>query len=512
MMGLAYTYEAEVTLFYILFFVLLTFWAYTMFLRIADKQLRGDMLWACALVIVLLLLRIADRMTPDAGLQRYLGYFYYIPLIFVPTIAGRMGLRISDADRTWAGRVYGAVSIAVGLALFALVITNDLHGLAFDYYEGFADPDVYRYGIVYQIHTVRAFWLLLLFVGLAVRKFWPHHRRSTVPVLATLAAIILYFTGFSLKVPAFRNTDFSLIFGISTLILLEVMLRSGFLQNNVRYMDLFRYAKVDVHLFSSGLRPAFSTDAATPLSPALLARVEEAVSAGAPLPAPIAGDDARDVRHTLYRVQGGYALSTVSLARVAALREKLDERRKRLSDRNEYLSHTGDILRRQAQLAASREVYEKLRADLAGRREEFDRMLSSLPERFEARTRKEWLGNIVRIKGLVNYWKRRGGLALQEAAGETVEIRSLALWAEEAFFEVSAAGFAGGVSCRENRQVPAAVAALAYDLFFHALDSALQDGAESMLVSVAGGTEERPVCALRIVVDDRLVVRLEEPL
>ena len=71
----------------LIYIFLLSWWGISIFRRILQKQLRHYLMLIAALMVVWLLLRTVKYLFAYDDLSRYLWYFYYLPMIFIPLMS-----------------------------------------------------------------------------------------------------------------------------------------------------------------------------------------------------------------------------------------------------------------------------------------------------------------------------------------------------------------------------------------------------------------------------------------
>lgn len=226
-----------------LYIGLFTAWGLAVRQRIVQTQVRKYLTSVAFLLIFWMAARTAKYFIfwqPDA--IRYLWYFFYLPMLFVPMLALLIAMSLGKPDDYRLPKRTILLWIISG-ALFLLVLTNDLHQIVFTFPKDavvWTDQDngyAIGYFIVFAWQVVCAVAaLVLMFIKCRVpsgrRHFFP-----VVPLLLSLVYSVLYYTGVGWlrylfgDIAAFQSVMYVLTF--------ELCIACGYIHSNNRYADLF---------------------------------------------------------------------------------------------------------------------------------------------------------------------------------------------------------------------------------------------------------------------------------
>lgn len=234
------------TFLYIAFF---TAWGFSLESRIQQRQARKFMIATDRLIVFWLIIRtIKFYLVTTNAAARYLWYLYYVPMLFVPLLGVMVALSLGKPDNYRLPK-HTAVLWAVTAGVTLFVLTNDLHQLAFRFPEGqsasqWSDAN-YTYGALYYcviaLEVACAVAALIIMalkcrVPGAKRYFW----LPPLPLLLSLVYTLFYALGVEwLRLVLGDLTVTQCILFAATF---EACIRSGLIQSNTRYADLFAAA------------------------------------------------------------------------------------------------------------------------------------------------------------------------------------------------------------------------------------------------------------------------------
>ena len=283
-------------------------------------------------------------------LARHTWYLYYVPMLLLPlfffgvSLLGSPG-KSADVPKKW----YPAAALTV--LLIGLVLTNDLHALAFRFQPGFENWNTqYAYGPLFY---VVAAWQAALYVA-AVLLLVLKCRIGSAKKYAFLTLIpfavggflsLLLITG-TMPRPAgsdlveFPETLISMAAGV-----LECCMGLGLIPTNKNYAKLFGVLSISAQITDRAGTPVYRSVSAAPLTPAQFA-----------LP-----DGARIGEHTvLHRMAlpGGFGFWQDDVSALDRLNDELEEAKENLSQEAELVRRQNELKEKQAKLAQRTAVYD----------------------------------------------------------------------------------------------------------------------------------------------------------
>lgn len=510
---------AENILAYTVFIIISVLWTGLLYVRISDKALQEKLFAISALLLFWMLVRIIRLMLPDGTVDRFFWYLYYIPLALIPTILFLIGRVLAKNHQSRFPRLAGKASFLISLLLVLLVLTNDFHQMAFRFYRGTEGNNYdlyYSHGWVYYFVFIWSLFLIFAFVYLATRKKPESAAKRAGLLLLILCFSVTYFGGYAFGIPIFRESEFIIVYGVITLLFLEVCFRNRLIPNNGKLGALLLGAPIDMHILSDAMQIEYRTDFSAELPNAMIEQVRQhkRPEDNAPYRLSLPGDES--VLYGVYGINGGYTVFARHLDSVIRLRSTLAERNERIKNQNSILARTQKIQGEIAKLRAQQDLFSRIEGVLKERVNRIDTIFSAMPvNSLEKRGHGEiFRKQLAAVKILVNYCKRRGNLALLEANDEYCQTDSIALWLQESIWEAAATGIDGLVTEAGSARIHSTPASLLYDCFEHILENAMKYANAVLLANLSA---EGDFVLLRVAVETSPVIdpslfRLEKAL
>lgn len=330
-------------------------WGLSVRQRIVQKQVRRYLTGVSLLLILWFTLRSAKYFIFwQPNVTRYLWYLYYLPMLFVPTLALLIAMSLSKPDEYKLPKSVWLL-FAVSGALLILVLTNDLHQLVFSFSKN-ADiwsDDSYGYGVCYfavigwQVLCAAAALVVMLFkCRLKNRKlrFLP-----VIPLIVSLNYLALNYIGIPWQkelfgdVTAFQSLMYMLCF--------EACIACGYIHSNSRYADLFASSvgtSAQITDMSFNVRYA-----AMDTKPISREKMMHAIQS------PVTLADGLNL-HTM-PIGGGYAVWTEDVSALLEARENFEGLAEELAERNEILRYEYKREARRRRVEEQNRLYDLLR-------------------------------------------------------------------------------------------------------------------------------------------------------
>lgn len=330
-------------------------WGLSVRQRIVQKQVRRYLTGVSLLLILWFTLRSAKYFIFwQPNVTRYLWYLYYLPMLFVPTLALLIAMSLGQPDKYKLPKSVWLL-FAVSGALLILVLTNDLHQLVFSFSKN-ADiwsDESYGYGVCYfavigwqVLCAVAALVVMLFKCRLKNRKlrFLP-----VIPLIVSLNYLVLSYIGTPWQkelfgdVTAFQSLMYMLCF--------EACIACGYIHSNSRYADLFASSvgtSAQITDMSFNVRYA-----AMDTKPISREKMMHAIQS------PVTLADGLNL-HTM-PIGGGYAVWTEDVSALLEARENFEGLAEELAERNEILRYEYKREARRRRVEEQNRLYDLLR-------------------------------------------------------------------------------------------------------------------------------------------------------
>lgn len=133
-----------------IYVVMIAVWGVSLHRRILQPQVRRYLIAIAGLMVLWLTLRTAKYSIFDIDAERYLWYFYYLPMLLIPTLSVLVAMSLGKPENYRLPRWLNLLYIPV-LVLLVLVLTNDVHQLVFQFPTGLMSSREYQYGVGYYV-------------------------------------------------------------------------------------------------------------------------------------------------------------------------------------------------------------------------------------------------------------------------------------------------------------------------------------------------------------------------
>ena len=253
---------------------LLLVWAVSIKRRIMQKSVVRYLLGMAILMIFWMYIRTSKWMffSGLSRIVRYLWYAYYIPMILIPLFGVFLVQYIGKPEDYEIPKKMKLFYLPACI-LIGLVLTNDIHRLAFDFPLGIRDFNTYTYHIVYYLVVVWMVSLGVYFVAMMMIKCRAPGRRwfQKLPLLVFVGAVIawaLYYL---------RIVDYDMVAVNCLLValLLESSIRSGMIRSNSKYQSLFQASTIEAQIVDLDYRVKYVSETACPLEKKTMQQAEE---------------------------------------------------------------------------------------------------------------------------------------------------------------------------------------------------------------------------------------------
>ena len=445
--------------------VLVVLWGISVHYRCSSVIVRQHLTLAISLLALLPLMPLARYTVHEAPtLGNLYWYAFYMAFVHVPTLLLLCAMHAAGLSDHPRARALASTDAAVAVVLVWLMLTNDLHHLAFFTPQGTAIVDEYLYGPLYWVvvafiaANVVAF-LLMLFRTARAQKRWT---LSPLGVAVVGAGVYL----FSYVTRLFGSSpNLAIDFVLLCAMIIEYVLDTRLFPSYIGYEQLFRSLPLRVSVLSNLLTPVLSTDVVTEPLPdevmaALASQMPMERGSFVALPSP-SGTVSK-----AFGVAGGVAVLTESTA-------EMDRRREQLQRTHDELERSNDMLRRRHEIQAAlweqqreQELFDDVNESLLWATNAIGTLLANLPSEHDEAAREERQRSLVLVRLLLAYCKRKGALVLDEQANSMLDTERLRLVLGETMADVALAGIDGGALVEVSHELPASTFSTIYDCLY----------------------------------------------
>lgn len=397
------------------FFIgLFSAWGVSIDKRVVQKQARRYLILVSYLTVFWLTVReMRFRIVIDETARRYLWYCYYIAILLIPLIAFFVLLSLKKGENYRLPKTAMLASVPTVLLLLA-VLTNEYHQLVFTFPEGakMTSEVDYSYGSLYYVLTA---WVFLLsaasFITMLTKSRNPKSRKlSWLPILPFPIAM-LYFALYALRVRFILDYfgDITVIWCLVFTGYFEACIRSGLIQSNMRYFDLFSASKgASIQITDNDYNVRYSAKSAEKISAEDMRRAENA---------PVILPDKKRLRNM--PVNGGRAVWTEDISQLFDLKKKLNEQGEELEERNALLQFEYEKEREHKTALEQNRLYDLLQSKTQKQLDSIDALVQEYKTETDAKKKQTILAKIAVLGSFI---KRRKNFVLSnEVDGSMLE-------------------------------------------------------------------------------------------
>ena len=469
-------------------------WSYSLWNRIVQTQVRRYLLAISALMVLWILLRSIKYSIENTDAERWLWYFYYFPMLFIPMLSVFVSRSLGKGEDfrlpRWTKLLYVPT-----LLLLLLVLTNDLHQQVFSFPSGVLSDREYRYeGSYFFVLGWEALCAGFALLSMVKNCRIPRSRRMRWLPLVPLALSLAYACAYVKKVhwvwvlAGDLTVSQCLIFAS----ILECCIQCGLIQSNLGYDELFEATSLPVQITDSAFCPQYVSVAmqgALPQSE-LRQMQQDAVHLS---------NDTLLKRHRLRR---GWVFWKEDISALNQIRKELELTRDELRDTGDVLAAENAQRARWLKLTEENRLYDMMEAQTARQIAMLRDLLAELQKTEDSGRARHLLGQVIIIG---TYIKRRSNLIFVGVQRGAISAQELRLCLNESSENISVYGADCKAIVKGEGQLTVEQATQVYDLFEAVVETELES-LRALLISIEIGkwvestlcvSAAEPLCGLR---------------
>ena len=473
---------------------LFSVWCYSLWIRIVQTQARRYLLAISALMVLWILLRSIKFSIGNTDAERWLWYFYYFPMLFIPMLSVFVSQSLGKGEDfrlpRWTKLLYVPT-----LLLLLLVLTNDLHQQVFSFPSGVLSDREYRYeGSYFFVLGWEALCAGFALLSMVKNCRIPRSRRMRWLPLVPLALSLAYAYAYVKKVhwvwvlAGDLTVSQCLIFAS----ILECCIQCGLIQSNLGYDELFEATSLPVQITDSAFCPQYVSVAmqgALPQSE-LRQMQQDAVHLS---------NDTLLKRHRLRR---GWVFWKEDISALNQIRKELELTRDELRDTGDVLAAENAQRARWLKLTEENRLYDMMEAQTARQIAMLRDLLAELQKTEDSGRARHLLGQVIIIG---TYIKRRSNLIFVGVQRGAISAQELRLCLNESSENISVYGADCKAIVKGEGQLTVEQATQVYDLFEAVVETELES-LRALLISIEIGkwvestlcvSAAEPLCGLR---------------
>ena len=473
---------------------LFSVWCYSLWIRIVQTQARRYLLAISVLMVLWILLRSIKYSIENTDVERWLWYFYYFPMLFIPMLSVFVSRSLGKGEDfrlpRWTKLLYVPT-----LLLLLLVLTNDLHQQVFSFPSGVLSDREYRYeGGYFFVMGWEALCAGFAFLSMAKNCRIPRSRRIRWLPLVPLALSLAYACAYVEKVywvwvlAGDMTVSQCLIFAS----ILECCIQCGLIQSNLGYDELFEATSLPVQITDKAFCSQYVSVAmrgALPPNELRQMRVDTIHL----------GDDTLLKRH---RLRSGWVFWKEDISALNQIRKELELTRDELRDTGDVLAAENAQRARWLKLTEENRLYDMMEAQTTRQIAMLRDLLAELQKTEDSGRARHLLGQVIIIG---TYIKRRSNLIFVGVQRGAISAQELRLCLNESSENISVYGADCKAIVKGEGQLTVEQATQVYDLFEAVVETELES-LRALLISIEVGkwvevalcvSAAEPLCGLR---------------
>lgn len=464
-------------------------WGVSLHRRILQNQTRRYLTAIAGLMVLWLTLRTVKYSVYHIDVERYLWYFYYLPMLLIPTFSIAAAMSLGKPEDYQLPRWLNLLYIPA-LVLLGLVLTNDVHQLVFRFPEGLMSGRSYSYGVGYYMVAGWEGICSALALGLILYKCRIPHTNvflwlPMIPFALAIVYAVCYVRGAYWVWLLAGDITVSLCLLITAIF--ESCIQCRLILSNQGYETLLALTTVPTQITDKSYQVCYASGSVSSVSKEAM---EQAISKTCSMD-----------QHTLLKghpVEKGYVFWQEDITELVGVADALQITQSELRDTGDVLKAESEQRARWLRLTEQNRLYDLIEQQTACQMQLLDRLLGKLRTAENLERAKRILGQIVVIG---TYIKRRSNLIFVSSQRQTVAAEELRLCLSESISNLRLYG----VECQANLELKGQLrqetAYMVYDLFEAIVEATLpelssllfyagaQDDAVSVRIGVLGGEE-----------------------
>ena len=444
----------------IIFFLLVFIWCYSINSRIVKKTIRIKLIIISSLIILWFLLRYIkyECFNDDNIVSRHLWYLYYVPQCLVPPIALIAILELTGKDCCKLNKLFYIIFVP-SIMLIVLILTNDLHQLAFSFKENFQNfSSDYNHEVVYYI-TIS--WMILVVLSFLVILFFKCSvssckRKIWIPFVVFVSCMLIsflcyYFATQSYKVPELISFSF--------IILMESCICIGLIPSNKNYKNFFATSNVSSAITDLSIHPVFYTNKNINASKN---KYQEAILNGNVL-------IDKNTMLSCYAISAGYVFYTEDLSSINELLKELSIINEQLQDESELIAYENKLKAKKAKILQQNHLYSKI-FDVCA---DTINLINENLETIDKNNDKEFKQCLHIACVYLAYVKRRSNLEIISSQHKSIDICEISFSIKESLSYLSDCGVNTSFIGVSDIKIDSKIGVLLYDFFHECVKSSL---------------------------------------
>ena len=419
-------------------FIFAIWYAITLY-RLYDGNIKFLTLIIFCLGIFWLLDSLIMWMSDSITFSRYCWYLYFLPILFIPYFFFILCAENFIFKKKAVKIVIYCILGVITALLLIIALTNDIHQQVYSF-ESLGQYQNYEFQQMFYVIT--GYSLMIMTSSIIIFIFSTNRRNSFTQLLfpfIVFLALVAYSYLYVFKVDLLQNNmflnDIALVYNFIFVILFELFLNNGLIQNNGQYISRFEECSLPLKIVDNNGEDLF---------------VNEGFSQDNYI-----NKTSDDLIYIDKNILGGKVIVQEDISKIKSLNAKLNKQIADLRKGNDILRNRKDIQEEQLRLKVRSELYNEIDTVISKKSKEIDMLVSLLPDEINISNKKFTIKVLGKIRLRIGYLKQKCLLILQTKSGSFISNNEFRIMLNVICSDVKNAGFdTFATVVKGNDQVP----------------------------------------------------------
>ncbi len=459
--------QAEHNMVALVFIALVIFWLGSVLRRVFDPEVRRILVTAALLIIGWVFTRYTYyQYGPESGLDRISWYSFYIFEIGLPLTIFWIALSMENLHtKNHKINVTRIIQAMMGLYLLlvALIATNDLHMLIFEFETGAGNwVETVTYGPLYNITFLFKSITLGVAIVILLKKAWSSSKKSNMIQSGVLVVLFIVFAlGLATGDKFFINSDYVIFYSLFVILFLEIAMNSGLIPVNTKYNLIFRESQLKMQILDKSGKVWLSSGGKK-LN--INSKTWNEIKDFKNLPLRMGENK------LLYAqpVSGGVVAWQDDISEINRLHKEINENMKKITAANAILARENKVKPKAIISKEKQALRERLEVEISRQVEDLTLQIEKFSKNENKKTA---TGKIIL---LLCHIKRRCSLFFTVQEEKEIPLETLVVYLDELAELVQYANGQFFNVCNAKGKIPAGQATLIYDFYYEVIEACIE--------------------------------------
>ena len=454
-------YEISHMVVLLIYLGILISWGMSVYDRIINKIIRRYLIVLVGLMMFWMMMR-ALRLTIFHYVfpfGQWCWYAYYVPMILTPMVSFLATKYIGKPEEYRISKKWYMMYVP-SAALIIGILTNDLHQLAFRFYEGYeAGWDIYQRSFLYYAAVAWIFVCITLMIAEVIKNCRiPDEKKVVWLPIAMLGIGVLYTVLYLVDSAFFGFIEMTAALCFTVVAIWESCIKTGLIQSNTHYDELLRYSGLGVVVADNEYEVHYRSEDAKLLTAEQMKAAEIS---------PIMLD--RDIRVSSSEIRGGHTLWQEDISELVGMLNELKELQEELKDSNAVSMKNYQMDKQIRTLEEKNRLHDELHKQTSRQINLMNDWLKKLIETEDKDEKKKILRHIVVVGA---YLTRRYNLVLVNEQDGMIKEKEFQLSIQEMMKNLKLTGVECADSVIFGKDLPTEVAMKLFDFYEYVIENA----------------------------------------